>query len=274
MVGHEADPSHPRYASLLRRAMLEDASAKGMLAASALIAHGRGEAFDYLLGEVTTATALEATTEAAARLSEAVRPVISINGNVAALAADDLIRCSALLDCPLEINIFYRTPERMTALLEHMSERKAAVADSPAPIGWQGDGEQSWAEAVNDVSILGDEPNATIPGLEGPRAKCHREGILDSDVILVPLEDGDRCEALVAMGKDVLVVDLNPLSRSAKMGNVTIVDELTRFCANLLATLITGAPAVNREWDNLANLKSSLDEINLNISRTDFSPES
>jgi len=70
------------------------------------------------------------------------------------------------------------------------------------------------------------------------------------------------------------VVDLNPLSRSAKMGNVTIVDELTRFCANLLTTLITGAPAVNREWDNLANLKSSLDEIYNNISRTDSSPES
>jgi 4-phosphopantoate--beta-alanine ligase len=254
--------------------MLEDAAAKGMLAASALIAHGRGEAFDYLLGEMTTATALEATTEAAARLSAGGRVVISINGNVAALAADDLIRCSALLDCPLEINIFYRTPERMSALLEHMSERQAVVAETPPPHGWRDDDEQTWAETVRGVRILGAEPDASIPGLEGPRAKCHREGILDSDVILVPLEDGDRCEALVAMGKDVLVVDLNPLSRSAKMGNVTIVDELTRFCANLLATLITGAPAVNREWDNLANLQSSLDEICRNISRADSSPES
>ena len=33
--------------------------------------------------------------------------------------------------------------------------------------------------------------------------------------ILVPLEDGDRCEALVNMGKTVVVIDLNPLSRSA-----------------------------------------------------------
>ena len=76
------------------------------------------------------------------------------------------------------------------------------------------------------------------------------------------------------MGKDVLVVDLNPLSRSAMMGNVTIVDELTRFCANLLATLLEGAPVVSRGWDNEANLKSSLDEIYNNISRTDSSPES
>ena len=47
-------------------------------------------------------------------------------------------------------------------------------------------------------------------------------------MILVPLEDGDRCEALVAMGKTVIVVDLNPLSRSAQMASITIVDEITR----------------------------------------------
>ena len=49
-----ADKSHPRYDSLLRRHNLEVAAAKGMLADSALIAHGRGETFDYLLGEKTS----------------------------------------------------------------------------------------------------------------------------------------------------------------------------------------------------------------------------
>ena len=85
-----------------------------------------------------------------------------------------------------------------------------------------------------EVEILGAEPNARIPGLKGPRAKCTQEGIIDADVILVPLEDGDRCEALVAMGKTVIVIDLNPLSRSAKMGSITIVDELTRVAQNML----------------------------------------
>jgi 4-phosphopantoate--beta-alanine ligase len=85
------------------------------------------------------------------------------------------------------------------------------------------------------VQILGAEPNARIPGLKGPRANCTKEGIIDSDVIMVPLEDGDRCEALVAMGKTVIVIDLNPLSRSAKMGSITIVDELTRVVNNMLA---------------------------------------
>ena len=50
---HAADPSHPRYRSLLMRHRLEVAAKKGMLADSAMIAHGRGEAYDYLLGETT-----------------------------------------------------------------------------------------------------------------------------------------------------------------------------------------------------------------------------
>ena len=49
-----------------------------------------------------------------------------------------------------------------------------------------------------------------------------------ADVVLVPLEDGDRCEALVAMGKTVIAIDLNPLSRTAQQATLTIVDELTR----------------------------------------------
>ena len=90
---HASDPSHPRYKSLLARRRLEEAAEAGMLAASALIAHGRGEAFDYLLGEATTKSAARATKEAAARLAAAKRAVISFNGNTVALASDDLLRC-------------------------------------------------------------------------------------------------------------------------------------------------------------------------------------
>jgi 4-phosphopantoate--beta-alanine ligase len=212
-----ADPSHPRYKSLLLRHLLEQAAEKGMLAASALIAHGRGEAFDYLLGEQTTPSALIATQQAAARLKSAKRPVISLNGNVVALAGREMLLAANALECPVEINIFYRTPERMTALLNHLEDIKQ--------------------ELNIDVEILGANPDARIPGLEGPRANCTNKGIFSSDVILVPLEDGDRCEALVAMGKFVIVVDLNPLSRSAIMGDLTIVDELTRFAVNLFTAI-------------------------------------
>ena len=46
--------SHPRYDSLLLREKIVKASKEGYLAESAMIAHGRGEAFDYLIGEKTT----------------------------------------------------------------------------------------------------------------------------------------------------------------------------------------------------------------------------
>ncbi len=43
--------SHPRYESLVLRDKIVKAQKEGYLADSAMIAHGRGEAFDYLLGE-------------------------------------------------------------------------------------------------------------------------------------------------------------------------------------------------------------------------------
>ncbi|MEO2242285.1 MAG: hypothetical protein ABGX49_01320, partial [Candidatus Poseidoniia archaeon] len=84
--------SHPRRASLLARQRLVDAAAAGLLADSALIAHGRGEAFDYLLGERTSDSARLAIREVAARLLAAERPVISVNGNTVVLAGKAAIR--------------------------------------------------------------------------------------------------------------------------------------------------------------------------------------
>ena len=101
------DPSHPRYESLMLRKKVADAGVKGMLADSAMIAHGRGEAFDYLLGEQTIPSALQATREAAARLARARRPILSLNGNAIALAGQDFLTIASQLDCPIEINIFY-----------------------------------------------------------------------------------------------------------------------------------------------------------------------
>jgi 4-phosphopantoate---beta-alanine ligase len=247
MSDFAADKSHPRYQSLLMRHRLEMAAKAGMLADSALIAHGRGEAFDYLLGEATIASAHDATMEALAHLQNADCAVISLNGNAIALAGKELMQLASLLKIPVEVNIFYRTSERMKALLNHLYEIRE----------------------VNrlDVEILGENPDAKIPGLEGPRAKCCESGIYNSDVILVPLEDGDRCEALVAMGKVVLVIDLNPLSRSAKMGSVTIVDELSRVANNLLHSAMQKITRMPRsDYDNNNNLQSAIDHITSSLS--------
>lgn len=242
MVEIAADPTHPRYQSLLMRHRLEEAEKKGMLAGSALIAHGRGEAYDYLLGEQTIPSAMSATEQALGHLLAAQHPVISLNGNAVALAGKELLHLADRLGCPVEINIFYRTPERMEALIGHLTELKDAHS--------------------YDVEILGAQPDARIPGLEGPRANCVKRGIFDSDVLLVPLEDGDRCEALMAMGKTVLVIDLNPLSRTAQMASVTMVDELSRVVENMNTLMAEDKlPECSNEYSNEFILQDALDHI-------------
>ena len=65
------------------------------------------------------------------------------------------------------------------------------------------------------------------------RLIVNKNGILISDVIFVPLEDGDRCQALIKNGKKVITIDLNPLSRTAKTATVTIVDNIIRATKEL-----------------------------------------
>ena len=242
MSDFSADPSHPRYQSLLSRHLLEQAAKQGMLADSALIAHGRGEAYDYLIGEKTSSNASEATNNALAHLIAGKKPVISLNGNTTALAGYEMMKIAEYLQCPIEVNIFYRTEQRINALFRYLDGIKKEHGIS--------------------VNILGKNPDTTIPGLKGPRAKCCSEGIFSSDVILVPLEDGDRCEALVAMGKTVIVVDLNPLSRSAKMASITIVDEISRVARNMLKLIETNElPDIEIEFNNNKNLQTSVNII-------------
>src|SRR5439155_1666799 len=73
--------SHPRYESLVRRERLVRAWKEGVVVPEGLIAQGRGEAWDYLFGEETSAPALVAERAAAAHLLAANHPVISVNGN-------------------------------------------------------------------------------------------------------------------------------------------------------------------------------------------------
>ena len=145
----EVPESHPRYASLMARKMLTDAAAAGMLADSALIGHGRGEAFDYLLGEETCEPARKAIVETAARLQSSEKCVISVNGNAVALAGPQLIACAAVLNCPIEVNIYYRTPERMEALLSALHEKRQQAAELFPELSNQ----------ISNVDILGGEPD-------------------------------------------------------------------------------------------------------------------
>ncbi|HEV8594937.1 MAG TPA: 4-phosphopantoate--beta-alanine ligase [Thermoplasmata archaeon] len=227
--------SHPRHASLVTREKLVKAHRDGIVVLEGLIAHGRAEAWDYLLGEESSAPALVAEKAAAAYLVTAKRPVISVNGNTAALAPRLVVSLARASSARIEINLFHRTSERVQRIAEVL--RKAGA-----------------------TGVLGVRPNARIPGLESKRALVSREGIHAADVVLVPLEDGDRAEALAKMRKVVISIDLNPLSRTTRAAGVPVVDELTRALPNIerfvreLQADSQEARRIRREYDPARNL--------------------
>ena len=105
--------SHPRYQSLKTRENLVAAAHAGVVSYEGLTSHGRGEAFDYLFGEKTSASALAAEKLAAAVLLAAKHPVLSINGNTAALAAAEIADLQKASGAQVEVNLFHRTEERL-----------------------------------------------------------------------------------------------------------------------------------------------------------------
>jgi 4-phosphopantoate---beta-alanine ligase len=202
-------PSHPRYRSLLTRARLATDLRAGLVVPEGLIAQGRAEAFDYFLGERTTPSARRAIQRAAEWLVAARAPVISVNGNVAALAAGQVAQLARTLPgLQVEVNLFHRTPGRARDVARRLKE--AGVA-----------------------RVLGIRPTGRIPGLPSDRAKIDLRGIGRADVVVVPLEDGDRTEALKRLGKRVISIDLNPLSRTSEAADLPIIDELQRALEGL-----------------------------------------
>ncbi len=235
--------SHPRYISLVTRERLVEMMHRGIVSEAGLIAHGRGEAFDYLLGERTGDFAYDAERAAVAMLITAEHPVISVNGNAAALAGKELLELAELVGAVVEVNLFHRTEERVRLIVEYL-------------------------QSLGGKGVLGPEPDASIPGLEHARALCHKEGIYSADVVLVPLEDGDRAEAIKKMGKIVVTIDLNPMSRTAKAADVTIVNNIIRAVPEMVDlarrmndTTSDGLRGIIERYDNSAVLRSSLNEM-------------
>lgn len=227
---------------MITRENLAECARSGIVSFEGLTAHGRGEAFDYLIGERTTDSALLAERIAAALLKSAKHPVISVNGNTAALAAGQIASLQKASGAIVEVNLFHRTEERVQQI------------------------EKLLKKAGSDV--FSGEAERLLP-LAHDRAWCRREGMYSADVVLVPLEDGDRCETLISMGKTVIVIDLNPLSRSARSATLTIVDELTRALPTITRAcnemsedecrLLTGSV------DNHYLLSEAIREINLRL---------
>ena len=239
----EIPKSHPRYKSLMKRERVVKGVENGMVVLEGLIAHGRGEAFDYLIGEKTTKHALIAEKTAVAHIITAKNPVLSINGNTAVLAGKHIVEFAKITGAKIEVNLFYRTEARVKKLCEFI-------------------------RSLGAERVLGEVGNAHIPGLEHPRGICAMKGIYRADVVLLALEDGDRTEALKKMGKTVIAIDLNPLSRTARTADVTIVDDVERaymnMCALAMKMKVYGTKhleEIKESFDNENNLREILRQI-------------
>jgi 4-phosphopantoate--beta-alanine ligase len=245
MTSIEIPKNHPRAESLKIREKLIEHFNEGVVASAGLIAHGRGEAFDYLLGEKTTAPAKKAIEAAAAMLLTAKKPVISVNGNTAALVAPEIVKLAKIVDAKIEVNLFYRTMEREVAI-KRLLEKAGA----------------------KEILGVGKEASVTIPELGSERRRVDPRGIFIADVVLVPLEDGDRTEALLKMDKKVIGIDLNPLSRTAQKATITIVDNVVRALPKLVEAAkklkmygVEKCREIISNFDNKRNLAESINLI-------------
>jgi 4-phosphopantoate--beta-alanine ligase len=243
--------SHPRAKSLLIREKLVDGFDNGLVAKEGLLAQGRGEAFDYLLGEKTGKAATQAIRAAAAQLLIAERPVISVNGNIAALCPKQIVRLSKQIKAKLEVNLFYTNEKRKQAIIKTLKKNGAD-------------------------EILGSKiaSSRKLPGIDSARRIVDKDGIFVADVVVVPLEDGDRTIALRKAGKKVITFDLNPLSRTSETANITIVDNVTRAIDLLIAELKKlskknqkGLEKIVSDFDNKKNLKDNVIQIKNNLTR-------
>jgi 4-phosphopantoate--beta-alanine ligase len=196
---------HPRAASLRTRELLARGLEKGIVVPEGLIAHGRGEAFDYLLGERTTDLAYSAMQSACASLLFAAHPVISVNGNAVALCAKEIVELSEVTGAVVEVNLFYKSKEREVLIEKELKKN-----------------------GLNAILGTRTDSREIIPGLKSKRKQVDRNGIFKSDTVVIPLEDGDRAEALARMGKRLITIDLNPLSRTAKVCHISIIDNIIR----------------------------------------------
>lgn len=236
---------HPRYQSLVYRDKIVKAHQNGILADSGMIAHGRGETFDYLIGEKTTPNSQNTIDIASCYFLTSKKPVLSVNGNTTALVSEDVAQLSKLLDIPVEINLYYRTPERITKIEEVY--RKLGVKE-----------------------ILGTDEDDFIdtPDLNGPRSPVSIDGIKKADLVFIPLEDGDRAEKLAKLDKNIINVDLNPLSRTAQTSTVTIVDNIVRAMPALIKSVNENMNNDKKEltekinkFNNKENLNNAIHDI-------------
>jgi 4-phosphopantoate---beta-alanine ligase len=184
------------------------------------------------MGERTIPAASAAISAAAALLLRAESPVISVNGNSAALAGKEIVALASTVSASIEVNLFHRTLEREKLIARHLKKFGSSK-----------------------ILGVGSSASKTLAGISSPRSKVDPNGIGKADVVLIPLEDGDRAEALKDEGKNIISIDLNPLSRTSQSASISIVDNIVR-----------AIPALIKASKNMKELTDSqLEKFTLNF---------
>ena len=243
--------SHPRAKSLLIREKLVEGFDNGLVAKEGLLAQGRGEAFDYLLGEKTGKAAKSAIKAAAAQILLAKLPVISVNGNVAALCPKEIVKLAKLTGAKVEVNLFYSNQKIKNNIVKTIKKN-------------------GFLEVLGTNSAS----KTTLKGIDSARRIVDKNGIFAADVVVVPLEDGDRTLALRKAGKKIITFDLNPLSRTSQTAHITIVDNVTRGmdlliteCKKLSKKNKKSLEKILENFDNRKNLSENINEIKNNLTK-------
>ena len=176
-------------------------------------------------------------------LKNAENSVISVNGNFAALCPKEIVQLAKNTDSKIEVNLFYSTEKRKKAITEILKK-----------------------SGSKEIFGLNKKSSVKLSGIDSARRIVDKNGIFSADVVLVPLEDGDRTIALKKAKKKIITFDLNPLSRSAQTADITIVDNVTR-AMKLLVKESKKNIGRNSKYNNKKNLQVSILEIKKNLER-------
>ena len=117
-------------------------------------------------------------------LNQAQKSVISVNGNFAALCPKEIIQLAKITGFKrIEVNLFYSSEKRKKAISKILRK-------SGAKKYWE------WTK----------KQSTKLKGIDSARRIVDKSGIFSADVVLVPLEDGDRTIALKKAKKRIITL--------------------------------------------------------------------
>jgi len=235
--------SHPRFVSLSIREKIVRGYNDGLVAKEGLLAHGRGEAFDYLVGEKTSKTAKVAIMAAAAKLLSAQNPVISVNGNVAALCPKEVVQLAKATKAKIEVNLFYYDEVRKKKI--EKSLKKAGAKQ-----------------------VLGTNPRSycKIGNLDSPRRIVEQDGPFAAALVPLNIHAAPRPAPLPPPGPPFLPFSLPPLSLPSPKATITLFSNFLLSLKLLVSACKKSKPA-KTNFNNRRALSSAVSEIKNNLRR-------